>query len=304
MRRLLFFFVIVLLSIALRDGIDAQGSTAPPELYPCTTLDEYGRVAEDYAILLMLGRTLLNLNDYANAAAQYACAILLEPDQPLPYSGRGLAYLNLDEFELALTDFDSALRLDPLYYRAYANRGLTYYTMGRFDEALRDYSRALAVEPNYARAYNNRGLVRYALGQHGFALADFNRAIGLGHTPLVWPYFNRGRTYAQLGQQQTAAADFEAAITVDRNYSPAYYWLADMYYQLNRPQDAQDVLRRLDALLSSSSSSIASKPSTLTREILVRAIPLFTMGVILLFAVTYAVWGLTRQIVQLIKIRR
>jgi tetratricopeptide (TPR) repeat protein len=300
MKRIL--FLLILLTAVF--PVFAQESPPPPELYPCTMLDEFGRVAEDYAILLQLARTSLNLSDYDNAAAQYACAILLEPDQPLPYSGRGLAYLNLDEFALALTDFNTALRLDPLYYRAYANRGLTYYTMGRFDEALRDTSRALAIEPNYARAYNNRGLVRYAAEQHDFALADFTRAIGLGHTPLSWAYFNRGRTYAQLSQQQTAAADFEAAITVDPNYSPAYRWLADMYNQLNRPQEAQAVLRRLEAVLSPPLDAAFPNPPTLTREILVRAIPIFAMGIILLFAVTYTVWGLTRQIVQFIKVRR
>ncbi|MBC7871466.1 MAG: tetratricopeptide repeat protein [Chitinophagaceae bacterium] len=294
----------MLIVVTATSSLVAQDSTALPELYPCTTLDEFGRVAEDYAILLQLARTSLNLNDYDNAAGQYACAILLEPDQPLPYSGRGVAYLNLDELDLALADFNTAVRVDPLYYRAYANRGLTYYSLGRFDEALRDYSRALAIEPNYARAYNNRGLVRYASGQHDFALTDFTRAIGLGHTPLAWPYFNRGRTYAQLGQLQTAAADFEAAIVADRNYSPAYYWLADMYYQLDRPEDSQDVLRRVESLLSSPSDAIFPTPPTLRRKILIRAIPLLAMGGILFYAVAYAAWGLTRQLVQFVKVRR
>lgn len=300
MTRILFLIIMIIAVFP----VFAQESTPPPELYPCAMLDEYGRVAEDYAILLTLGRTSLNLSDYDNAAAQYACAILLEPDQPLPYSGRGLAYLNLDELDLALADFTTALRIDPLYYRAYSNRGLTYYALGRFDEALLDFTRALALAPNYARAYNNRGLVRYAGGQLDFALADFTRAIGLGHTPLVWPYFNRGRTYAQLGQLQAAAADFEAAIAADRHYSPAYYRLADTYYQLNRPEDARDVLRRLEALLSSPTDAIFPAPPSLTQGILIRAIPLFVMGAILLYAGAYAVWGLIRHIVQFVKVRR
>jgi tetratricopeptide (TPR) repeat protein len=156
------------------------------------------------------GFTYEQLGRHAEALADYATALRLDPNHAQAYYNRGNIYIGLGRLAEALADYAAALRLDPTRAQAYYNRGNTYYRLGRHAEALADYAAALRLDPNDAQAYCNRGATYVALGRPEEALEDYGAALRLDPN-YAHAYCNRGVLYANRGELQAALCDFEQA---------------------------------------------------------------------------------------------
>ncbi len=58
-------------------------------------------------------RTLLQLNRFDEALAQYDKVIAMQPDIGVNYANRGILFDRIGEYEKAIADYDKALKLDP-----------------------------------------------------------------------------------------------------------------------------------------------------------------------------------------------
>ena len=106
-------------------------------------------------------------------------AFRLNPEKPMVYFTRGLAYLHLGQYLLATTYFDEALRLAPQDTLAYTERGMAYSALGNHQQAIQDLDRAVRLDPDNAEAYLKRGLVSFRAGNYQEGLDGLARAVRL-----------------------------------------------------------------------------------------------------------------------------
>lgn len=71
------------------------------------------------------------LGQFAEALADYADALRLNPTDPFAHNNSANARRDVGDLEGALAAYTEALRLDPGYTAAYINRGLLHERMGR-----------------------------------------------------------------------------------------------------------------------------------------------------------------------------
>lgn len=69
--------------------------------------------ADHHFALRGKARTLLQLERYDEALAQYALAIAAQPDLAVNYANRGILHDRMGEYERAIEDYEKALELDP-----------------------------------------------------------------------------------------------------------------------------------------------------------------------------------------------
>ncbi len=67
------------------------------------------------------------------------------PAKSRPYNERGLAYKNRAEVDLALRDYDTAIRLDPNNPIFYSNRAVAFSIQGEYSRAIDEFKKALAL---------------------------------------------------------------------------------------------------------------------------------------------------------------
>jgi tetratricopeptide (TPR) repeat protein len=89
----------------------------------------------------------------AVSTVEAACSAIIEKaegspvDLAIAYTRRGDLHRNRGQLEQALADFAAALLLDPDSVEAYLDRGVTYRDQNRLDEAMADLDRAVQLAP-------------------------------------------------------------------------------------------------------------------------------------------------------------
>ena len=167
---------------------------------------------------------------YKKSIECYTKAIQYNPNDPLAYNNRGLAYYKKDEAENAIKDFTKTIELNPNYVDAYNNRGLAHYKRAEADDAIEDFTKAIQLNPNDDKAYNNRGRVYTDKGDYDLAIVDCGRAIEITpDEPAV--YGARGVIYGRKGDYELAIEDFTKAIDLNDSYPDAYRDRGYVYMQ-------------------------------------------------------------------------
>jgi len=146
-------------------------------------------------------------SDLDHAIADFDQAIELDPDVPLAYLDRGLAYSLKGDPDRAIVDYDQAIELDPDDAEAYRRRGNACLDKGDLDRAIADLNRAIELDPDNPYTYNGRAMVYHLKGNLDLAIADLDRVIEL--TPEDGQaYKNRGWVCVEKGDTERAIADY------------------------------------------------------------------------------------------------
>jgi tetratricopeptide (TPR) repeat protein len=129
------------------------------------------------------GEAKYGAKDYIGSAAAYTKALVLDPDGPEYYYGRGRAYTQLNRNAEAIADYTKVIQLEGSGSSAgtnlsvaYNNRGLLYGLTGKYAAAIADLSQAIKLRPDYASAYKIRGLVYKKMGNAAAAKRDLDTA--------------------------------------------------------------------------------------------------------------------------------
>jgi tetratricopeptide (TPR) repeat protein len=118
------------------------------------------------------------------AAARFADAIALDPEEPNLRTARGAALMAAKRFEEALAELDRAAALSPGSARALYRRGMARMALKDFEGAVADFSAAIVADPQYGVAFYSRGEAYDALGKAAEAQEDLRRAWVLGQSKL------------------------------------------------------------------------------------------------------------------------
>jgi Tfp pilus assembly protein PilF len=169
---------------------------------------------------------------------------LPESDAPLVervYVGRGLAYLDERRMADAAADFARALAINPKLPEAYLARATVYLRTGRPADAEADLDRAISLEPRYGGAHHKRCLVRLSVGRIAEALADCEKAEALtqfNHELFI----NLGVIYRQLGRRAEAEDRYLRALKIAPRNPSGHYNYAILLLDSGRAKEARSHL--------------------------------------------------------------
>ncbi len=95
----------------------------------------WDKFPDDPAVLTHIGEVLFNVGDYAQAAAVYERAILLQPQLATHYLHAGVAWRAAHDEKKAVEYLEQALRRDPFMTEAYRELAETYREANEWDKA-------------------------------------------------------------------------------------------------------------------------------------------------------------------------
>jgi TolB-like protein len=162
-------------------------------------------------------------------------------------------------FAAAEAKLTKALLSVPDHALGHMYLGLVEMWTRRAVEGIAECEHALALDRNLAHAHSSIGFGKIFIGRAEETEAHIVEALRLSPRDTmayIW-MTNGGLAKLHLGSYEQAVAWFRRAIEANRNFPPAYFWLAAALAQLGRLDEAQSAVR----------AGLASNPAfTISRD--------------------------------------
>ena len=182
-------------------------------------------------------------------------ALTVDPDNVEALVGSGAAELTegallfvtnpMAAFVAAEAKFTKALSSAPDHARAHMNLGLVDMFTKRAAEGIAECEHALALDRNLANAHSLIGFGKILIGRAEETEAHVGEALRLSPRDTlacIWMAY-AGIAKNHLGSYEQAVAWCRRAIEANRNFPPAYFWLAVALAQLGRLDEARAAVK-------------------------------------------------------------
>lgn len=236
------------------------------------------RLGEQTPLLLAMGAALdLQSRQAGNPAdvveQWYTGALERHPNEAALHRALGDYYLRVERVDEALVALEKAVELAPTNATYRLALGAGYEVAGRMDDAVASYQTAMQLEPSAAEGYlalanayaemqkwqdaeaifqqgldrlPANGLLRVDYGERLAEQGDFDRALEmLAHAGEVAPTAEtltaRAGVYTRLRKEGEALADLKAALVKEPGSVDAMLALGDLYRDLGKSQEAQQM---------------------------------------------------------------
>jgi len=197
---------------------------------------------DDWASHYNLGNLHLDQGDARAAAAAFAAAVRIAPEQPMPWVNGAIAHARAGDLATSEQWLRRALTADPTNAVANFNLALAVAERGRLDEAETLLRRALASDPRMAEAAYNLGVL---LGQRSPAQALEWTARAVRFRPADPRYRWTHAFYLhRAGRSAEARAELEDLMNRRPPYPEAVLLLGELYELEGRAADARRVYER------------------------------------------------------------
>jgi tetratricopeptide (TPR) repeat protein len=123
-----------------------------------------------------------------------------------------------------------------------------YTRLGDLDAAAAAYRTAIEKDPESDAAYHNLGNLQVCKGDLIAALASYDKAIELRRRNPYLQY-HRGLVQYRLDDLDAAEESFKKAIEIERDYVEPRNFLAQVYYEQGRVEDAERVRAAVQRIL-------------------------------------------------------
>jgi len=195
--------------------------------------------------------------DHAAAKSYFEQAIAIDPEFADAYSFLSYWYTaawNLmypgfeDGLERALPMAEKAVSLDPGSAIAHLRLGWTLCFMRQFDQALSCFEKAVALGPDVAEVCSYYGMFLNYLGRPEQGLEMIEAAYRLEPiAPAIWD-LQAGYSYWELERFDDAVVQFRKVIDRVPGFPMTYMFLASVYVELGRLDEAAEQLQTLRAM--------------------------------------------------------
>src|SRR5262249_27536330 len=138
-----------------------------------------GRMPDSPSLLLLLGATHGELQEFAAAEDKFRLALDKADTKPLRalvLTSRSTVRIRAGRWDDARRDLLEAIELQPKAYHGYVNLAQAYRLRGDLEEAVKALDRALQLRPD-AALYNTRARLQAKRGKPALARADFEQVI-------------------------------------------------------------------------------------------------------------------------------
>ncbi|XP_012411057.2 tetratricopeptide repeat protein 6 [Trichechus manatus latirostris] len=215
-------------------------------------LGQYGFALEDFKQAAVISQTNVSLchasamchhriKEFEDAVNFFTWALKINSSFVDAYVGRGNSYMEYGQEEAtkqAQKDFLRALHFNPVYTKARISLGYNLQAQGKFQKAWNHFTIALEIDPKSYIAYEGRAVVCLQMSNNFAAIQDINAAIKINTTAEFLT--NRGVIHEFMGQQQNAMKDYQAAISLNPEYSLAYFNAGNIYFHHRQFSQACD----------------------------------------------------------------
>ncbi|XP_070956381.1 tetratricopeptide repeat protein 6 isoform X10 [Macaca nemestrina] len=205
-------------------------------------LDQYGFALEDFKQAALISQTNESLchatamchhriNEFEEAVNFFTWALKINPCFLDAYVGRGNSYMECGHAEAtkqAQKDFLKALHINPAYIKARISFGYNLQAQGKFQKAWNHFTIAIDIDPKNYLAYEGRAVVCLQMGNNFAAMQDINAAVKINTTAEFLT--NRGVIHEFMGHKQNAMKDYQDAISLNPEYSLAYFNAGNIYF--------------------------------------------------------------------------
>ena len=160
---------------------------------------------------------------------------------------QALGHLDRNEVSPAEDILWRLLAAEPDNVQALQLMGVVRRMQNRLDEAEDFYRRSLAIDPAQPNVHHNLGNLLRAKGRHADAIAAQREAIRLKPN-YVEAHLNLALALSEAGDHEAAVKSCRDALHIQPNYLFAKQTLAAELCALDRPKEAEQLLRRTLAL--------------------------------------------------------
>lgn len=213
------------------------------------------------AIYYELGHLYLRKNDKLNSISAFKLALEIEPENAFYNNSLGYAYTKAELYddaiecyqkaisinpdnewtsivcqalgaiyaeikgnvEAAVSTYQAGIILDPKNYDLYLSLGDTHMAEYNLDKAIRTYCDAITLNPDDYRGYTKAGVALWEKDYLEEALVAYHKAVEL-KPDNEFAQNNLGILYLDgIGDAETALEFFEEAISLNANYTLAYF---------------------------------------------------------------------------------
>jgi tetratricopeptide (TPR) repeat protein len=158
-------------------------------------------------------------------------------------STKAVSLLNEGKYKEAIEKFTEAITEDPENPIFYYYRGVAFEKTGDLDKAMEDYQKSVELKPDFILPTANIGKIYAKKREHEKAIEFYKKAAELGDQDAT-NYYNYGICLMNLGKNEQAEEVLEKLISLDENYSDAYYQLGIIYIGLGDSAKAREFLQK------------------------------------------------------------
>jgi tetratricopeptide (TPR) repeat protein len=196
------------------------------------------------AAVLHRGDAAILDKDYGRADQEYSDAIRRDPENPVSYFRRGLAFQEAGRVDDAIADYKAALTLAPQTSLFLVALGQLYSASGDQAKAAGYIAKAIELKPDNAMGYIVRGIVKHRSGRSEEAIADFGEAVKLDPSEANG-YNSRAFTYLAMGKPREALADIRKALKLAPGDPAILDTEGHILIALGRPDEALQSFNRV-----------------------------------------------------------
>ena len=236
--------------------VEREGSAAIPAPNPYQQapvgpeLERFARLLPpEEARYFPLGRLFLRHRLPEAAGVVFFVGTQVLPRSALLHDALGWASDELGRFDEAQNWFRKALQLEPDYYDACLRLGHSYFSAGQLDKTIETYRSCVSTQPGHYAGHYFLGLflLRANPPQIDEAISHLEEAVK--RNPFSTDsHYHLGRAYAAKETYSQARREFEIVVRENPENEDGEYRLGMVYKELKQEQQAQQHLKRFEAL--------------------------------------------------------
>ncbi|XP_072485861.1 tetratricopeptide repeat protein 6 isoform X3 [Notamacropus eugenii] len=184
----------------------------------------------DANLFLAAGICHHRMGEFEEAVYSFTRVIELNPFFVDAYVGRGNSYMEYGHKEAdkqAQKEFIKALHFNPAYSKARISLGYNLQALGKFQKAWNHFTICMDIDLGNCQAYEGRAVVCLQMGDNFAAIQDINAAVKISTSAEFLT--NRGVIHEFMGERHIAMKDYQTALTINPEYSLAYFNAGNIY---------------------------------------------------------------------------
>ena len=119
---------------------------------------------------------------------------------------------------------------EPNYSKMYSDIAFAKYQMGNYDHAIIACHQSLQINPNEYNPLYLQGKIYSFKGDYQISIYYFSKALKVKKN--FYLFLQRGIVKCKLKNYEDAINDFKESISLNPEYTPSYYFMADCKYEL------------------------------------------------------------------------
>ncbi len=151
----------------------------------------------------------------------------------------GWIYNVLYKYDKSISAYKNAIKIDPMNAVSWNSLGVSYNEKGKHDKALEAFKKANKIHPKQKYYLNNLGWTYSNLGEFDKAIEMCEKAIDI-HSKYANPWNHIGFSLYKKGEEDKAIELIKKSLKLKPTYSRAQYYLAKIYFELERYDEAFD----------------------------------------------------------------